>query len=109
MATKTKTKGNAKTKSTSTKAKAANGAPRQKRARKDGGMSLINAAAQVLRGSDPMSAGDIYDKVIAKGLWTPGKGETPKNTLSAAMRTEISKKGAESRFKLVEKGRFALA
>jgi hypothetical protein len=57
-----------------------------------------------------MRCQDIVKVAIAAGLWTPGTGKTPANTLSAAIRREIKTKGAHSsRFRLVERGKFELA
>jgi hypothetical protein len=71
-------------------------------------MSLLNAAAEVLAIGDAMRCRDIVNVAIAKGLWQPGKGKTPANTLSAAIRREIKTKGDASRFSLSERGKFEL-
>jgi hypothetical protein len=71
-------------------------------------MSLLNAAAEVLAIGDAMRCQDIVDVAIARGLWPPGKGKTPANTLSAALRREIEIKGDASRFRLVGRGKFEL-
>jgi hypothetical protein len=72
-------------------------------------MSLLNAAAEVLAIGDAMRCQDIVNVAIARGLWTPGKGKTPANTLNAAIAREIKTKGDASRFVKVERGKFALA
>ena len=77
-------------------------APKPKR------VSLLDAAATVLKGAKgPMQAKAIVDEVVARGLWKPGAGKTPNATLYAAMTREIADKGADSRFRKVERGLFA--
>jgi len=48
-------------------------------------MSLLDAAAHLLSlgTGDPMRCKDIVDLAVARGLWTPGDGKTPSNTLYA--------------------------
>ena len=75
-------------------------------------MSLLDAAAHLLSlgTGDPMRCKDIVDLAVQRGLWAPRNGgKTPANTLSAAMRREIKAKGEASRFRLAERGKFALA
>jgi hypothetical protein len=74
-------------------------------------MSLLDAAAHLLSlgTCDPMRCKDIVDLAVARNLWTPRTGKTPINTLSAAIRREIKLKGDASRFRLAERGKFALA
>jgi len=70
--------------------------------------SGLDAAAQVLAASkEPMRAKDIVDAMLEQKLWTTN-GATPHATIYAAMIREIQQKGAESRFKKVERGRFTL-
>lgn len=74
-------------------------------------MSLLDAAAHLLSlgTGDPMRCQTIVDLAIQRGLWAPRNGgKTPANTLSAAMRREIKAKGDASRFRLAERGKFAL-
>ena len=74
-------------------------------------MSLLDAAAHllILGTGNPMRCQTIVDLAIQRGLWAPRKGgKTPANTLSAAMRREIKAKGDASRFRLAERGKFAL-
>ena len=47
--------------------------------------------------------------MAAKGYWTSPGGQTPEATLYSALIREIAKKGAESRFKKTERGKFASA
>jgi len=72
-------------------------------------MSLLDAAAEILAIGDAMRCQDIVNVAIGRGLWTPGKGKTPANTLNAAIAKEIKTKGDDSRFVKVERGKFALA
>ncbi|MBN1460931.1 MAG: winged helix-turn-helix domain-containing protein [Armatimonadetes bacterium] len=74
-------------------------------------MSLLDAAAHLLSlgTGDPMRCKDIVDLAVARGLWTPGNGRTPANTLYASILREIKTKGDTSRFVKAERGKFALA
>jgi len=74
-------------------------------------MSLLDAAAHLLSlgTGDPMRCKDIVDLAVARGLWTPGDGKTPSNTLYASILREIKTKGETSRFVKTERGKFALA
>ena len=44
-----------------------------------------------------------------QGLWTSPAGKTPHATLYAAMLREINAKGADARFRKVERGQFEYA
>lgn len=71
-------------------------------------VSLLDAAAIVLADAKaPMQAKAIVDKVVERGMWKPGEGATPHATLCAAMTREIVNKGDASRFRKVDRGRFA--
>ena len=73
-------------------------------------LSLIKAAIAVLEESDEaLNTKQMIEKAKAKGLWTPGEGKTPEQTLYSAIAREIKAKGENSRFKLVAKGHFKLA
>jgi hypothetical protein len=73
-------------------------------------VSLLDAAAQVLAESaEPMNAKQMVEAVSAKGLWSSPKGKTPHATLSAAILRETQTKGADARFRKVERGLFAAA
>ena len=74
-------------------------------------MSLLDAAAHLLSlgTGDPMRCKDIVDLATARGLWSPGEGKTPSNTLYASILREIKTKGEASRFVKTERGKFALA
>ncbi|TVQ33614.1 MAG: hypothetical protein EA376_01800 [Phycisphaeraceae bacterium] len=73
-------------------------------------ISLLDAAATVLKDAKaPLQAKQIVDRVIERGLWTPGVGKTPHATLYAAMTREIAAKGKDSRFAKVDRGQFTAA
>jgi len=81
---------------------------KQTKAAKPKRVSLLDAAATVLRGEkQPMTARAIVEAVTAKGLWKSPGGKTPHATLYAAMIREIRKKGKDARFEKVDRGQFA--
>jgi len=72
--------------------------------------SGLDAAAQVLEeAGQPMTAKQIVAAAEAKGYWRSPGGKTPDRTLYAAIAREIAAKGADSRFRKVERGKFARA
>jgi len=74
----------------------------------DGRMSGLDAAAKVLaEAKEPMNAKAIVEAMLAKGLWQT-EGKTPAATIYSAMFREIKAKGAEARFKVVERGKFTV-
>ncbi len=79
------------------------------RAKKDGKMSGLDAAAKVLaEAGAPMNAKDMVDTAAAKGYWS-STGKTPHSTVYAAIIREIAKKGAAARFKKTDRGLFTVA
>ena len=71
-------------------------------------MSLLEAAAVVLAGSDePMTVGAMLDEAGRRGLWIPGEGKTPSQSLYSAIFREIAVKGEESRFVKAGRGLFS--
>ena len=73
-------------------------------------LSLLKAAIAVLEESDEaLNTKQMIEKAKAKGLWTPGEGKTPEQTLYSAIAREIKAKGDAARFELVTKGHFKLA
>ena len=66
-------------------------------------LSLMKAAVAVLEES-----GEALN-TKQRGLWTPGEGKTPEQTLYSAIAREIKAKGETARFKMVSKGHFKLA
>jgi short subunit dehydrogenase-like uncharacterized protein len=71
-------------------------------------LSAINAAYQVLADTGKaMNTQDLITAMTEKGLWTSPGGLTPAATLYSALLRELQSKGGESRFRKVEKGKFA--
>ena len=74
------------------------------------GIGLLSAAAAVLERSDaPMSVKAMIEAAKSEGLWTPGGGKTPEQTLYSAIIREIRDKGNASRFRKEGRGLFAFA
>lgn len=74
------------------------------------GLSLLNAAATVLeRSGEAMPVRAMIEEAKASGLWTPGGGKTPEQTLYSAIIREIKDKGGTSRFRKDGRGRFSFA
>ena len=74
------------------------------------GLGLLSAAAAVLERSDaPMSVKAMIEAAKSEGLWTPGAGKTPEQTLYSAIIREIKDKGDQSRFRKEGRGLFAFA
>ena len=72
-------------------------------------VSGLDAAAQVLaEAGEPLDTKTMVEWMLAKGLWQT-KGKTPAATIYAAVIREIAKKGDGSRFRKVDRGKFALA
>jgi len=72
--------------------------------------SALDAAARVLEeAGQPMAIKEILAAAQSKGYWHSPAGKTPDRTLYAAITREIALKGAQSRFRKVERGRFARA
>jgi hypothetical protein len=73
-------------------------------------MSGLDAAAKVLqeRGA-PMNAKEMIEAAEANGYWKSPGGKTPHATLYSAIIREINTKGAESRFRKTDRGRFTHA
>ena len=71
-------------------------------------MSALDAAAAVLKSrGEPMRCADLVAPMKEKGLWET-TAPTPAATLSSALLREITKKGADSRFRKADRGLFAL-
>ena len=70
-------------------------------------LSLLNAAEIVLQAADrPLSCKEIIEKAVDAGVWEPGAGKTPANTLYSSILREIARKGADTRFKKTGRGKF---
>lgn len=71
-------------------------------------LSLVNAAAAVLESADEaLTVRAMIDKAKERGLWSPGTGKTPEQTLYSAILREIKVKGDASRFVKSARGHFA--
>jgi len=80
------------------------GAPQAKERR----LGLVDAAIQVMKAAGkPMNCKDIVKVILEKKLWET-TGKTPDATLYSSILRDIQKKGAEARFKKVDRGQFAL-
>jgi len=83
--------------------------PKADKPKKERKPSGLDAAAQVLgEAGEPLNAKEIVDRMLERKLWSTG-GKTPHATIYAAMIREIAAKGSDSRFRKVERGKFALA
>ncbi len=73
------------------------------------GMSLLAAAIEVLKASDePLNCRQMVAAAKERGLWTPGMGKTPEQTLYSSIKREIAARGDASRFVVSpSKGHFA--
>jgi len=72
-------------------------------------LSMLDAATEVLKSSQvPLSCKDIIAAMESSGLWSPGKGLTPVNTLTAAIGVEIRRK-TNPRFRKTAPGLFEFA
>ena len=72
-------------------------------------MSVLDAAARVLaEAGEAMSTKAMVELAIERAYWSSG-GKTPSATLYSALIRDIASKGDASRFRKVERGRFALS
>ncbi len=72
------------------------------------GLSLLSAAAAVLeRSGEPLSVSGMIAGAKEAGLWKPGAGKTPEQTLYSAIIREIKLKGPAARFRKDGRGRFS--
>ena len=78
------------------------------KAKRDGKMSGLDAAAKVLADNGkPMRSREIVDAMLAKKYWSTN-GVTPHATIYAAIIREIAQKGKASRFRKTDRGLFTL-
>jgi hypothetical protein len=90
-------------------AKKAKATARTEKAKADGKMSALDAAAKVLAdASEPMTTKEMIEAMAAKGLWTSPGGATPDRTLYSAILRELNLKGADARFVKTERRKFAV-
>ena len=84
--------------------------PKSKPARKrEGKISALDAAAQVLaEAKEPLNTKAMIEQMAAKGLWNSPGRQTPHATLYSAILREIATKGAEARFVKTDRGQFTL-
>lgn len=76
--------------------------------RKRSGTSGLDAAVQILaEAGEPLTAGETVKRMLERDLWSTG-GKTPAATIYAAILREINVKGAKSRFRKTERGKFTL-
>ena len=99
------------TKKTASK-KAAKKAPAKKatpkKATKAKKPSGLDAAVKVLgEAGEALNCKGIVDRALEKGYWKTN-GKTPHATVYSAILREIQKKGKNARFKITERGKFAL-
>lgn len=72
--------------------------------------SLFSAALAILgETEEAMNCRAIVAAAKERGLWSPGEGKTPEQTLYSAFAREIKTKGPASRVKMAARGHFALA
>ena len=72
-------------------------------------VSALDAAARVLQEEGTaMNCQEMIEAMGAKGYWQSPGGKTPGSTLYSAILRETKVKGAESRFKKTERGKFHL-
>ena len=74
------------------------------------GISLVDAAIQVMRETgEPINTKRMVELVGERNLWQPSRGgKTPHATLYSAILREIRDKGEDSRFEKVERGKFVI-
>jgi hypothetical protein len=78
--------------------RAAGGSNSRGGGRTKGAMSGLDAAYKILLETGiPMNAGAITKAALEQGIWSP-QGATPAMTLSAALQSDVKKKGDASRF-----------
>jgi hypothetical protein len=82
-------------------------ATKSKKAKLDGKLSALDAAAKVLADAgEAMNTKAMIEAMAAKNLWTSPGGATPWATLYSAIAREINTKGAGARFVKAERGKF---
>ncbi len=98
--TATKRNNRAAAKPAAIKATEAKAKPAAPKAEGKSKLSLLSAAAAVLAESDePLNCKRMIELAKERGLWTPGAGKTPEQTLYSAIMREIKDKGDAARFR----------
>lgn len=83
--------------------------PSTKKERHKAKPSGLDLAAKILQeAGKPLNCQEIVKQLLDNGLWKTD-GKTPAATIYSAIITEIKKKGAESRFRKTERGKFEFA
>ncbi len=78
------------------------------RSSESGKLNALRAAARVLAETGKaMNCRQLIEAMAAQGYWTSPGGRTPEATLASAMAREIRAKGAQARFRKVDRGLFA--
>jgi hypothetical protein len=73
-------------------------------------MSALDAAAKVLAETgQPMTCKEMIETMAKKSYWQSPGGRTPEATLYSAILRELKVKGAKSRFRKTDRGKFARA
>jgi len=81
-----------------------------KQRQQSGKLSALDAAAKVLgETGQPMTCKEMIETMGAKGYWTSPGGRTPEATLYSAILRELKTKGADTRFRKTDRGKFASA
>jgi len=73
-------------------------------------LGALDAAALVLaEAGTPLNCQEMITAMAAKNYWSSPTGRTPASTLYSAILRELKTKGAASRFRKTDRGRFARA
>jgi vancomycin resistance protein YoaR len=89
--------------------KAAKASVKATKAKPEGKMSALDAAAKVLtEAGEPISTKQMIEAMAAKNYWTSPGGATPHATLYSALLREINAKGKDARFVKTGRGKFAV-
>ena len=73
-------------------------------------LSALDAAARVLGESgQAMNCQEMVVAMAAKGYWSSPGGKTPSATLYSSILRELKTKGADARFRKIERGKFTRA
>jgi len=79
------------------------------KAKRNGKLSAISAAAKVLGDTKKaLNCKELVEAMAAKGYWKSPGGQTPDRTLYSAILREINNKGKDARFKKADRGKFAM-
>jgi hypothetical protein len=89
------------------KAEAPKKVGRQKKAEGEKKLSALDAAAKLLAETgEAMNTQEMIKRLAERGWWKSANGLTPHATLYSAILRELNAKGAETRFRKTEKGKF---